>query len=152
MRGFPPPWRAVEATLEQRPEFAPEPPPALDARSEMIRVALSLVLGAAAPPPVSLAWHAPAECPGADYVQTEVERLLGQGAPDASISADATASHDAGLWSMRLRAGAGERVFTAASCRELADATAVVLAMAVDPTRVLVADAAPMPLAARVEA
>jgi hypothetical protein len=90
----------------------------------------------------SLAWQAPAECPDEAHVRRAVEQLLGEGPPPpAKVSARAIVEHTAsGHWNVRLttvRDGAsGERVVESESCQSLADATALILALTIDPERV----------------
>jgi hypothetical protein len=90
----------------------------------------------------SLSWQAPAECPDESHVRRAVEQLLGEGPPPpANVSARAVVEHTAtGHWNVRLttvRDGVtGERVVESESCQSLADATALILALAIDPQRV----------------
>jgi hypothetical protein len=99
------------------------------------------------PPRFSLTWDGPAECPNADYVKEQVALLL-EGAPPSPsrLVARAVVSQGADwTWTVRLatdRDGAsGERTITAESCLSLADATALVVALTIDPTHV----ASPLP-------
>jgi len=90
----------------------------------------------------SLSWQAPAECPDEARVRRAVEQLLGEGPPPpANVSARAVVEHTAsGHWNVRLttvRDGmTGERVVESESCQSLADATALILALTIDPSRV----------------
>jgi len=90
----------------------------------------------------SLSWQAPAECPDEAHVRRAVEQLLGEGPPPpANVSARAVVEHTAsGHWNVRLttvRDGTtGERVVESESCQSLADATALILALTIDPARV----------------
>ena len=90
----------------------------------------------------SLSWQAPAECPDETHVRRAVEQLLGEGPPPpAHVSAHAVVEHtSSGHWNVRLttvRDGApGERVVESESCQSLADATALILALTIDPERV----------------
>ena len=93
---------------------------------------------------VTLRWTAPAECPDGAYVQGEIARLLGGQAQgtDAHVDATAVATHPAGgSWHVDLvthtASSKGARALDADSCRALADATALILAMMVNPTKVL---------------
>jgi hypothetical protein len=122
-------------------------------------VAGALVLGAPAivsaaeaqdSPRVTLTWTAPDGCPPAARVVAEVDRLLGGAtAPrrpplvvTATVAADA-----AGVLRVHIEApetdgsGSGPRVreLHAASCEALADATATILALMIDPDRVVAA-------------
>lgn len=94
-------------------------------------------------PRVALEWSAPGECPSGDHVEREVERLLGDATPprEPYLRASARVRLEAsGLWNVDLRTegplGAGQRTLSAESCVALADATALILALAVNPTRV----------------
>jgi hypothetical protein len=104
-------------------------------------------------PRVVLRWTAPAECPAADAVSAEVDRLLGPSSarPPAPIPVDATVSRDdLGAWHVHLETpGEGTprvREIHAASCAAIADATALILAMMIDPAAA--AAAPPSPAAA----
>jgi hypothetical protein len=92
---------------------------------------------------VALDWVAPDGCPDAAHVELEVERLLADvsvaGGP--YLEADAQVRQDqTGVWNVELRTrgrqGPGLRRVSAESCRALADATALILALAIDPDRV----------------
>ncbi len=89
-----------------------------------------------------LRWDAPAGCPDEGYVRTAIEQLLA-GGPGSSARVEARAvvgRSETGQWRVRLatvREGAtGERTLEAASCRSLADATALIVALTIDPARV----------------
>jgi hypothetical protein len=88
----------------------------------------------------SLSWQAPAECPSSDDVRAEVARLLGgQNHLPAGQEFKASAQVDhAQTWSVSIQtewAGrSGRRAIEAASCQDVADATALILALVIDPT------------------
>jgi hypothetical protein len=90
-------------------------------------------------PSFSLSWQAPAECPDEAYVRGEVEQLLAGGMPPlAHVHARARIERaDEKEWRVRLTTTrndiTGERVVESASCRSLADATALIVALTVDP-------------------
>jgi len=90
----------------------------------------------------SLAWEAPADCPSEANVRDAVAQLLGAGAPPpASVSARAVVQRTSSdHWIVQLttvREGArGERVVEATSCPSLANATALIVALTIDPERV----------------
>jgi hypothetical protein len=90
-------------------------------------------------PSFSLSWQAPAECPDEAYVRGEVEQLLAGGVPpSAQVDARARIERaDEKEWRVRLTTTrndiTGERVVQSASCRSLADATALIVALTVDP-------------------
>jgi hypothetical protein len=91
----------------------------------------------------SITWSAPSpDCPDEAYVRAAVQQLLGPDDPTAArVEAHAQVER-AGDASWRvhlttLRDGAtGERVVESSSCRSLADATALIVALAIDPQRV----------------
>jgi hypothetical protein len=88
--------------------------------------------------PFTLSWNAPEGCPDGASVEAETTRLLRGFVPtgDAPLQARATVDHPAEkVWRLRLQTGTdgAERVVQAATCRELADAAAFILAAAVDP-------------------
>jgi hypothetical protein len=103
----------------------------------------------------AVSWDAPgADCPDEAYVRGAVQRLLGGDAPGAAhVDTHARVERVAGgTWRVRLttlREGAtGERVIESSSCKSLADATALIVALAIDPQRVATnqaAAAAPAP-------
>jgi hypothetical protein len=89
---------------------------------------------------VSIDWRAPRDCPDSAYVEREVSRLL-TGAPPAGsafLRAQAEITYGTnGKWRVDLTTtsphGAGRRIVVGESCRALADATALILAFAVNP-------------------
>lgn len=97
---------------------------------------------------VTLRWSAPAGCPDANAVKDEVERLLGasrtQPAKPIEVSA-AVARDERGRWRVRLEtAGDGGprvRELRGASCKAVADASALILALMIDPEAVATAPA-----------
>jgi hypothetical protein len=91
----------------------------------------------------SITWSAPSgECPDEAYVRTAVQQLLGADDPAAArVEAHARVERlGDSSWRVHLttqRDGAtGERVVDSSSCRSLADATALIVALAIDPQRV----------------
>jgi hypothetical protein len=93
--------------------------------------------------PVAVEWTAPEECPGVDYVESQIDALLAGAAasPAPALRAQATVRRERdGGWRVDLTtaigADVGHRALTAESCRAVADATALILALAVDPERV----------------
>jgi hypothetical protein len=92
---------------------------------------------------LDLEWVAPAECPGRGEVLVELERLVGvlPAAPShGGVRARVVLSRGADANSpwrgvvTTFGEGAGERSLRAPSCRALVDATALILALRVDPT------------------
>jgi hypothetical protein len=92
-------------------------------------------------PAYSFSWSAPPECPTETEVAAEVAQLLEPGpTPSAHVTARAVVRHDAdGQWHVELttlRDGEeGARSLVAPSCRSLADATALIVALTIDPAR-----------------
>ena len=84
---------------------------------------------------LSLQWTAPASCPSAAYVRARVQGAIGEADEHHQpVEADARVEQgDDGTWHVTLRTKqgkqAGQRTFDAASCAELADATALIVAM-----------------------
>lgn len=96
-------------------------------------------------PPVVLQWSAPPDvCPDAAYVLGEIERLLGGAAGPSTVRAKAKVTLVDDVYEVQLTTEVtsngvvrkGARRLAAPTCRKLADATALVLALAVDPDRV----------------
>jgi hypothetical protein len=116
----------------------------------LLSVALPGAAGADEPGSFTLDWQAPAGCPAGEAVQAEVSRLLGgkiQVAQGRDIQARAVATH-AQTWSVAIEttlAGRpGQRSIEAASCPDLANATALIIALMIDPEAVA-SHAAPAP-------
>jgi hypothetical protein len=111
-------------------------------RAFFVASLVSAIAGAEASDPiVHLSWNAPPGCPTAAAVASDVQRILG-----GSSSHRATARADvvelgAQRWSVHLVTNVdnapGERSLEANSCEALASATALILALTVDPTRAL---------------
>ncbi len=115
--------------------------------------ATSATPAAASGPPerIDLHWNAPAECPTADVVRAEVDRLLGPSSarPPSPIPVAAAVSRDdQGAWQVHLETpGEGTtrvREIHGASCAAIADATALILALMIDPAAVAAAPPAPV--------
>lgn len=92
--------------------------------------------------PVALTWRAPPTCPAREVVLTRVGQLrAAQASPRLDATATVTRRPDA-RWRVRIETPSGVRVLQARDCAQLAEATAVVLALALDdlaPTPVLAA-------------
>jgi hypothetical protein len=89
--------------------------------------------------PLDLTWSAPASCPSHADVESSVARLLAGSRSGETLGADVKVTVDRhGLYHARLRThlrdADGERSLTAASCPLVASATALVLALTIDPT------------------
>lgn len=87
-----------------------------------------------------LRWSAPAECPSDTYVATQVTRLTSR-TPEPRLEVDGKAWRDeSGRWRVALvtRFGddRGERIVDADTCDHAADATALIVAMMIDPAGV----------------
>jgi hypothetical protein len=100
--------------------------------------------------PVSIAWTAPDGCPSGGEVRAEALRLLAGPPirPDRRVAANARVVHLAtGRWrvdvSMSSATAEGKRSIEASTCSGLADATALIVAIMVDPDRAGAAAAAP---------
>ncbi|MEZ4391029.1 MAG: hypothetical protein R3A48_08040 [Polyangiales bacterium] len=88
--------------------------------------------------PVSLTWEAPAQCPSREAVLTRVAQLRSANAPAAPLSASARVTREGRRWRVRIETPGGVRSLAALRCDALGEATAVILALALD-------DAAPAP-------
>jgi hypothetical protein len=121
----------------------------------MQRLLLGLILGFAEPPPIqrpgdpvlwAFEWEAPPECPSRGEVIVSVQSYLPElddpplspSRADLRVVVSVTAD-DAG-WAATVRMsgrdGASERSFSAPVCAELAEATALITAVALDPVLV----------------
>ena len=93
---------------------------------------------------VSLDWRAPPECPARDVVLTRVAQLhpVAGGTP-LRFEATATVSRrPGGRWRVRIETPSGVRALETRACAQIAEATAVILALALD-------DIAPTPAVER---
>lgn len=111
------------------------------------------------PDAFTLEWIAPPGCPDQAAVTASIRELL-RARPEPqrrTLRARAAVENDGEAWTLRVRTGDGdedrERVVPGADCAELADAAAVIVALAVDtalherppPPAPLPASAAPVP-------
>jgi hypothetical protein len=102
-------------------------------------------------PRLRLEWTAPAGCASAAEIEAAVARLLGTApAPTDSTTLDVVATARpglGGLWQgeVELRSGAkvGRRNIQAESCQAVADATALIAALTIDPDAVTAQQAPP---------
>ena len=107
--------------------------------------------GAQDPQGIAVRWVAPPGCPDEAFVRAEVARLLaGSRAPADRLEASAeVAVAAAGGWRVHLRTHSatadGERVLGGESCRAIAETTALIVAMAVDPDQATANDALARP-------
>ena len=92
--------------------------------------------------PIDLVWRAPEPCPGDEDVLTEVDRLLGgrpdEGSKNMNVHAAARPVPDGWQLDMTFSgdAGEGERSLKGATCPEVANAAALIIALAFDPDAV----------------
>ncbi len=85
-------------------------------------------------PRVALTWSAPSGCPDEAAVRASVAQLLA--GSSAAVEGRADVRRAGERWQVVVTMNGGERSLEADSCRALADATALIVAMAVDPARV----------------
>jgi hypothetical protein len=102
-------------------------------------VTVLVTVGVTAAAPVSLIWNAPPDCPGRDAVLADVQRILG-GPTNRAVAAQADVTElGPEHWSVHLvtsvDGATGDRTIDANSCASLASATALILALTVDPTK-----------------
>lgn len=105
-------------------------------------VALVATLGAPAP---ELQWDAPDGCPDAADVEQAIDRLLGsRHEAESPVLARAHVTGEPGNWTLELyvetEQGKTERTLRSQQCSTLRDATALYVALSVDPMAVLDAD------------
>ncbi len=84
---------------------------------------------------MAVTWTAPPECPDEGAVRANVAQLLA-GSP-ATGEARAVVNPRGDGWQVVVSMNGGERRLEASSCRALADAAALIIAMGVDPARVV---------------
>lgn len=104
--------------------------------------ACALVARADAGNSFAFAWRAPEGCPPAGAVEVEIDNLLGGPAADHArdgLRVRATVEHGA-LWFVTLdtvsKKASGHRTIEAATCQGLANATALIVALMIDPDAV----------------
>lgn len=89
----------------------------------------------------TIVWEAPASCPGAAVVRAQVARLLARSEGHARFQARAMVKQGDEGFALRLSVtvgdAVGERELTERSCDALADVTATIVALAVDPAAAL---------------
>jgi hypothetical protein len=93
--------------------------------------------------PVSLEWSAPRECPNKEYVHAQIKRLLGSteaSGDDKPVTARATVARRGSEWRTEIatesEGAEGLRSFQGETCRAVADTTALILALMVNPQKV----------------
>jgi hypothetical protein len=124
-------------------ESVAEPPPAMRDSTASMRVlplVCSIAIGqialshAHAAEQLELEWSAPAGCPDRQSVLRAVSERLGDRAAQGSpLSASGEIEATPAGFALQLRAQGGERQLEAASCQELAESAAVILALLIDP-------------------
>jgi hypothetical protein len=94
-----------------------------------------------AAPPLRLEWHAPAGCPDREHAQAAIAAALGKPLPprdEPAVVRVQIAQREDGQWNADIwmygADGSGERSFAGASCAHVADAAALIVAMALDPS------------------
>ena len=103
---------------------------------------------------LTFSWQAPSGCPSRDDLRAEIARLLGgdiRVPQDGDIKARAVVAHGQ-TWSLaietELAGRPGQRSIEAASCQDLADATALIIALMIDPDAVAAHATPPKPMPA----
>ncbi len=100
--------------------------------------ALPIVSSAAGPETVTLQWDAPAECPDRALVEAKIAAAVGASEGAGAVSAEAKVERVGDVYRLHLvtqsAGGRGERTIDDPSCVALADATALIVTLAVDPT------------------
>lgn len=141
------PSGSCRSALASRPVTRPGPRAAplvvagwLAAVSCALGVSEATTASAAEPEPVALEWKAPADCPRGSDVVAEVDRILENSSsvkPSQPIHAAAQVSYDGARYQVRLQIetaqGSSTRDIHSSSCRAVADASALVLALVIDP-------------------
>jgi hypothetical protein len=104
---------------------------------------------------VELVWSAPPGCPREAAVRAEVERLVGRGAragAEAPVHAAALVTYDQRRWRATIAitgadASPRQREIEGETCAQVADAAAVIVALAIDPAAGSSLAAPPKPVA-----
>jgi hypothetical protein len=104
----------------------------------VVAAAAVTVVAHAQPTSWQLEWSAPAGCPDVARVRDSVARLLGSNRKgDDPVSARIVVSHDGGSFHAQIdtvqRAGSGHRALEGATCQDVADASALIVALLIDP-------------------
>lgn len=100
--------------------------------------------------PIAFTWDAPSTCPSSAAVIAESHRLLGGDTGGSRrVRGVATVSETAEGWQLvletRVDGVEGRRELRAATCQQVADAAALILALAFDPARVGIVAPDPVP-------
>jgi hypothetical protein len=98
--------------------------------------------GASTEGPFTFAWTAPDGCPSADELRAAIDKLLGETAQARAhepLAVHAVVAH-AGAWTVAIETrsptSTGHRTLDATTCQGLANATALIVALAIDPDAV----------------
>jgi hypothetical protein len=94
-------------------------------------------VGRAEAPGEAIAWQAPGGCPSADALRARVIEHLGRPLREGEVDARLEVARRGAAWrvvmTVQTEAGEGERALEAASCGELAESAALILALTIDP-------------------
>jgi hypothetical protein len=103
--------------------------------------ALVMALLEPAPEPIELAWSAPPECPSQDQLRASVSGMLGGASAREQVHADVSVVRESEGYAadvaLVIDGRRSTRRLVATSCSALAEATALVIAVSVDPVRAL---------------
>jgi hypothetical protein len=135
-------------------------------RAVSASLAIALLLGLAPPAapapgghPIEIGWQAPPGCPDAAWARAEVERFVGDSLQatratqlsfEVSITADAGSGWIASIVTIT-DGGRRRRRLPHEDCERLSEAAALIIAMAIDPAALDVADEAALGALARAE-
>jgi hypothetical protein len=85
----------------------------------------------------AIRWEAPEGCPAAEVFRARVVENLGREVREGEVDARAVVAKKGARWqvdmTVKTAAGEGVRELEAASCQELAESTALILALTIDP-------------------
>lgn len=98
-------------------------------RALTLVVVLATPITAGADP---IAWEAPAGCPDGDTVRARVEAHLGRAPEPGDVDVALHVSQDGARWRVEMTIGEGVRELEAATCDELAESAALIVAMTID--------------------
>lgn len=112
-------------------------------------LALAAVLAVLDTPGLQIDWQAPATCPQAPELRARVGSLVGEAADRADLGVTGRVARDGERWTLVLQlvrqGGQDTRRLTDGECQGLAEAAAVVIAVAIDPLAALVDPNEPVP-------
>lgn len=88
-------------------------------------------------PGLTLEWSAPPDCPSGQQVEASIARQLGGAKAEPPLTVTALVSVQNGTWQVELGNGqGGARTLTGQTCRAVASAAVVVVALMIDPLAV----------------